>query len=751
MMNEEKSNALQAHKSFLTPPMVSNTENDVLDYNKLSHSPTVTVMPWIGMNSNSKLWLHCECTLADGKKGIIKLAEAATFKPDSNSTAFTCDLPLNELSKLGDNTDLTLILMVSSDGSLDEQKLSSIRYSLMFQHPVLISNPRSWMTDIGSNLDCLKVHDLVMPMAHNAGMDMKNATWPASQWAACQDDTFVYQLNNGIRAFDLRLYKHEGSLQFMHSGYHTWRTLSDCTSMTRHFAIQNPGEIVILGFHVFNVNDMQSEAMSIMEHDLGDICIPATAADMTIGQIRNRFPGRNVIIALDMPNWFCWPKVDQTWTGRDVNNVDQLAAHFREVMNNPPMSQLWSMFAAGYDMQGPIRIGSASYIWRELFDHMASGAHYRQPFKGNMMNVDFFAVTGVVDRCINATRDRAAIAKRASPNTLHASHITINSIHLSWQRPHDLESVTYDLYLNNKFIGNNLSNDFTFRELNGSTTYHLTVIPIFPSGRGAAAEITAMTADITPPSKPGDLHFIFVDGHPQAFLAWKASTDNIGVKEYQIYRGTEKIGAVNAGTQTYPINLTEIGKYFKVRAVDAAGNFTDSDPLLMHDGVAPSKPVNLRAINVTENFISLQWDPSHDNVKVDGYDVYRGDTVIAHVKSTTYVDNNVSNNTYIYKVRALDTSGNHADSDSLTVPPAFNGPIDLQFFRIEDSKGLITWKPPFNSNGVTGYRLSRNDNVAVELSATLHAFGDLKPGTTYVFEVRAIRNGQYSSPATVTG
>lgn len=207
MSFQEQNLELQIRNSFLLPPTVSDTENDVLNYNNLTSTPIISVAPWLGINSESKLWLHCECTYADGRDGIIELAEAVSVGTSPGAQAFSCELPLDKLSKLADNTNITIILMVSSDGTLKKQSLNSVRYSLMFQHPITMTNYSRWMTDIGSNIEQLKIHDLILLQAHNAGVDQEGAGWPADQWAACQDDSFTYQLRSGVRALDLRLYR----------------------------------------------------------------------------------------------------------------------------------------------------------------------------------------------------------------------------------------------------------------------------------------------------------------------------------------------------------------------------------------------------------------------------------------------------------------------------------------------------------------------------------------------------------------
>jgi len=168
----------------------------------------------------------------------------------------------------------------------------------------------------------LRIHDLVLPEAHNAGVDQKGAGWPTDQWGACQDDTFTYQLRNGIRALDLRLYRdpkeehtHKEFI-FKHGRYHSRRYLNDCIHGVLEFAEQNPGEIVILDFHYTEIEGVESRVANAIETVLGKRCIPGSAIVDTIGQMRKRHPGRNVIIAWSHKTWFSWPTVAQTWTGK---------------------------------------------------------------------------------------------------------------------------------------------------------------------------------------------------------------------------------------------------------------------------------------------------------------------------------------------------------------------------------------------------------------------------------------------------
>ena len=47
-------------------------------------------------------------------------------------------------------------------------------------------NLSTWMTDLGSSLDKLKLHHLTLPSAHHAGMDKKGVGGIPEGWVTCQ-------------------------------------------------------------------------------------------------------------------------------------------------------------------------------------------------------------------------------------------------------------------------------------------------------------------------------------------------------------------------------------------------------------------------------------------------------------------------------------------------------------------------------------------------------------------------------------
>jgi chitodextrinase len=104
------------------------------------------------------------------------------------------------------------------------------------------------------------------------------------------------------------------------------------------------------------------------------------------------------------------------------------------------------------------------------------------------------------------------------------------------------------------------------------------------------------TPDTTPPTVPTGLTATPVLSS-QINLAWSASTDNVGVKGYKIYRNGSLLASVTAGSSYQDTGLTASTTYsYTVSAYDAAGNESSQS--------APVLATSLAAITYISD---LQW------------------------------------------------------------------------------------------------------------------------------------------------
>lgn len=244
-------------------------------------------------------------------------------------------------------------------------------------------------------------------------------------------------------------------------------------------------------------------------------------------------------------------------------------------------------------------------------------------------------------------------------------------------------------------------------------------------------------------------------------LAWTASTDNVGVAGYNIYRGTTKIG-----TSPYPsysdTGLMSGTNYcYQVEAFDVAGNVSAKAPTMpvcampaaAADTTAPFAPTGLTAIAVSASQINLSWTASTDNVGVVGYDVYRGALKVATVNGTSYNDTGLSSSTaYSYTVKAKDAALNYSAASntasattSLGIPSAPTGVSATA----ATGQATISWTAV---SGAASYNIYMATQVGVTKSnASTLAGGmthtnvtspfvhtSLINGTTYYFVVTAV-------------
>jgi 1-phosphatidylinositol phosphodiesterase len=277
-----------------------------------------------------------------------------------------------------------------------------------------------WMSAT-SALDVLSLGQLILPGAHNAGVD-KKATYAApglAHWVACQNNSFYTQMLNGARVLDVRIeYEVDsrgvGTFWFQHSGYRSSRSMENLILQVIRFLQENPDEFVLLDFHELKAGNTpfdHKEFSRLMLTHLGERIIPAGHLHLSLGQLKELSRVQRVWVATE-PNAHLdrdifLAKIQHEWSGIADTNVSQLHAHIERVLRTPPSGLLpWSLSATSYNLVlGPVNIKGNLDRW---FDPVNG----KLISKCSVINADFFEESRLVANCRTANIIKAQLIHR---------------------------------------------------------------------------------------------------------------------------------------------------------------------------------------------------------------------------------------------------------------------------------------------------------------------------------------------------
>jgi PQQ-dependent dehydrogenase (s-GDH family) len=395
-------------------------------------------------------------------------------------------------------------------------------------------------------------------------------------------------------------------------------------------------------------------------------------------------------------------------------------------------------FTIGFDVANDDDDNGSTRESQKMWAGDANNWQYTQNFG------DLVLVTGVDTQAPTA------------PTNLAASSITQSSLTLNWTASTDNVGVTgYDVFRNGTKINTTLVTTTTYNVtgLTASTAYQFYVQAKDAAGNTSANSntINITTPDTQAPTAPTNLAASAVT-QTSLTLGWTASTDNIGVTGYDIFRNGTKINTTLVTTTTYNVTgLTASTAYqFYVQAKDAAGNTSANSNTInvtTPDTQAPTAPANLAASAVTQTSLTLDWTASTDNVAVTGYDVFRNGTKIntSLVTTTTYnVTGLFASTAYQFYVQAKDAAGNtsaNSNTIDITTPDtqAPTAPTNLAASSVTQTSLTLGWTASTDNVGVAGYDVYQ-EGIKVNASlvtATTYNVTGLSASTAYQFYIQA--------------
>ncbi len=269
-------------------------------------------------------------------------------------------------------------------------------------------------------------------------------------------------------------------------------------------------------------------------------------------------------------------------------------------------------------------------------------------------------------------------------SAISASSITLSGATISWATDEASDTqVDYGTtvgYGSSTTLNTSLvtSHAASLSGLTASTVYHYRVKSRDAAGNLATSgDFTFTTAaDATPPTMPTGLSANAASS-TQINLSWTASTDNVAVTGYKIFRNSSQI-TTTAGTSFQDTGLNPSTSYsYTISAYDAAGNNSASSTAASATTQAPpdtTPPVisAVAAAPITSTSATVNWttdEAADSQVEYGTTTAYGSSTTLDGNRATTHsqlVSGLTSATPYHYRVRARDAAGNLALSGDST-------------------------------------------------------------------------------------
>jgi chitodextrinase len=265
---------------------------------------------------------------------------------------------------------------------------------------------------------------------------------------------------------------------------------------------------------------------------------------------------------------------------------------------------------------------------------------------------------------------------QGTSSTNRGDWTSISLLTLSWSSATDNVGVAgYDVYTDGSLSGQPASASFVVPNLACGSTHTFAVDAYDAAGNHSAmASVTGSSApctgDTQAPTAPTGLKAMSSTASSIA-LAWTASTDNVGVAGYDVYRDGVAAGKTSTPTYSDPNLACNSTHTYAVDAYDTAGNRSAKTQIsattaACGDTQAPSAPTGLQKTGSTATTISIAWSAATDNVGVAGYDIYVGSQLYDTVSATAEpVSGLACGSSYALAVDAFDAAGNTSARTSL--------------------------------------------------------------------------------------
>jgi chitodextrinase len=368
------------------------------------------------------------------------------------------------------------------------------------------------------------------------------------------------------------------------------------------------------------------------------------------------------------------------------------------------------------------------------------------------------------------------------PGPLVVTLATQSSITLTWLPATDDDEVAeYGVYWNTRRPQDmeRTENDkptFTKTALSCGASYTVEVVAFDASGNHSretsdAVVSTAACGDTSAPTAPAGITQI-ARTQSTATIAWKPSSDNVGVAGYAVTVGGVQLGTTAGSSYTVTGLTCESWYTAVVQAYDAAGNRSvpvsfQGSTAACADRTAPPPPSDLSQASRTTSSMGIRWKSSSGAAR---YGVYvDGSRLTQTTSSEATVSALACDKTYAIGVDAVDAAGNRSaptTAQMATAPcsePPSGGhgtvkdtvapstPAALNVTTASSSSIGVRWSASSDNVGVVGYRVYTAGATAGDTTGTTFLVPALRCGSSVLIGVEALdAAGNRSQRATIS-
>ena len=250
-------------------------------------------------------------------------------------------------------------------------------------------------------------------------------------------------------------------------------------------------------------------------------------------------------------------------------------------------------------------------------------------------------------------------------------------------------------------------------------------------------------ADTIAPSPPA-IQRVTANGNG-ASVNWLASTDNVLLSDYEIFRDGQFVGS-SRDTSFLDLGAAQLGKTYSyaIRAIDSAENaseFSDSAEVTVTDITAPTTPGTPSAVLNVDDSVTVSWGASTDDMAMEHYEIWRDGSFLTASVDVTFTDSTTrQGQTYSYTVYAVDAVGNRSSASApatIAVLDRIAPSAPTSLLASSPAKGTVrlTWKASTDNVGVKGYYVYRGSTLIATLSI----------GTASSYTVKNLASGQINA------